>query len=266
MTPDTIDRLVRQANPVPDPRVLEPVETSVLVLDKQRRTQMQTHDRIEVEQERKPIRWGPLLGIAAAAAVVIGAVLVLRPGRDAPVAEGPGTPVEVAAAFVEAYGSVDADRVATHLTPDAVNGYWGGMERLRVELRFWEAVGFRQLLDVCEETSTTLSGTIVRCNFSYHAIRSDELGLGPYTGSWWNLTVQDGKIVAVSDHFEYDGNGFSSEMWEPFAAWVAATYPEDVTVMYTDGSQTMQEYTDESIALWEERSREFAEVVRGTSG
>ena len=60
MTLDQIDQMVRQANPVPDLTVLEPVDASVLMLDQQRRTEMQTHDRVEVDQvprgpETKPL-------------------------------------------------------------------------------------------------------------------------------------------------------------------------------------------------------------------
>ncbi len=54
---------------------------------------------------------------------------------------------------------------------------------------------------------------------------------------------------------------FGPQVWEPFAVWVAETYPEDVTIMYTDSSQSMQRYTDEAIALWDQRDREYVEVV-----
>jgi hypothetical protein len=76
MTHDQIDRMVRQANPVPELTTLEPLDASVLVLDTQRRTEMQTNDRVEVKKERgKPVL-GFVVGIAAVAVVVVGVILV----------------------------------------------------------------------------------------------------------------------------------------------------------------------------------------------
>ena len=50
-------------------------------------------------------------------------------------------------------------------------------------------------------------------------------------------------------------------MWGPFAQWIATTYPDDVPKMYTAG-QTNTQLTEESIQLWEQRSREYAQEVR----
>jgi hypothetical protein len=36
-----------------------------------------------------------------------------------------------------------------------------------------------------------------------HAIRSDEIGLGPHTGNYWDLTVRDGKIVSAQREVEF---------------------------------------------------------------
>jgi hypothetical protein len=47
-------------------------------------------------------------------------------------------------------------------------------------------------------------------------------------------------------------------MWEPFADWVFAAHPEDLKVMYTGGGTEVR-LTEESIRLWEQRSREYAD-------
>ena len=265
MTLDQIDRMVRQANPVPDLTVLEPVEASVLVLDQQRRTEMQTHDRVEVDHEPEKPRFSPAIGIAAAAAIVLGVLTLLRPVGVAPVAEQPTAAVDVATAFVEAYAAFDADKAVSYLTDSAVaefGGFDGDLEDLRLGLRQGQAAGFKWLLDTCEASGTSPSGTMVRCTYDYHGIRSDEIGLGPYTGSWFDITVLDGKIVSVSDQIQYSSNGFSSEMWEPFASWVAETYPDDVAVMYQDSSQAVPNITEESNQLWELRTREYVGVAQ----
>jgi hypothetical protein len=256
MTLDQIDQMVRQANPVPDLTVLEPVDASVLVFDQQRRMEMQTHDRVEVDQEPEKSRRGLLVGIAAAAVIVIGVLIFARP-MDAPVA----SPVEVAAEFVEAYGSFDIDRAFSYLAADAA-----GVDSLteeRLLARFMEAIGTKNIsTGPCEEVSTTPDGTLVRCPFEYHMLRSDEIGRGPYGPNAYNLTVMEGKVVS----FDITGNsltdGFSNQVWMPFADWIAIAHPDDVAIMYQDDSQTGWKVTEESIPLWEQRSLEYVAIAR----
>jgi hypothetical protein len=78
-----------------------------------------------------------------------------------------------------------------------------------------EAQGYKQTLISCEELGSSASGTTLRCTFDYHAIRSDEIGLGPYSGSSFLLTVRDGQIVRASKTWAIAE--FSPQMWEPFA-------------------------------------------------
>ena len=110
------------------------------------------------------------------------------------------------------------------------------------------------------EQSGFAPGT-VRCLFAFHAIRSDEIGLGPFSDSRFDFRILGGEIVSASMFWNIEE--FGPQVWEPFAVWVAETYPEDVTVMYTDSSQSMQRFTDEAIALWEEHSIEYVTVVKG---
>jgi hypothetical protein len=89
MTHDQIDRMVRKANPVRDPNTLGPVDVPVLTTPLERRTEMQIDDRpgTEVKPDRNR-RLGPLIGVAAAAAVILLAGLVFVLTRDdTPVAE-----------------------------------------------------------------------------------------------------------------------------------------------------------------------------------
>jgi hypothetical protein len=115
------------------------------------------------------------------------------------------------------------------------------------------------MLNSCEETGSSASGTLVRCTFDFHAIRSDEIGRGPYRGSFFDLTVRDGKIVRASKTWETEE--FSPQMWEPFATWVSTAHPEDAAVMYQDETYGGARLTEESIRLWERRSREYVEEV-----
>ena len=80
------------------------------------------------------------------------------------------------------------------------------------------------------------------------------------------MTVFDGRIVAASLTFEYAGNGFSAEMWEPFAAWVSRTHPRDAAIMYADWPSTSeQRLTRAAISLWSEHTREYVDRVLAKS-
>jgi hypothetical protein len=257
MTLDQIDQMVRQANPVPDLTVLEPVDASVLVFDQQRRTEMQTHDRVEVDQEKEKSRPGFLVGIAAAVVIVVGVLVLVRP-MDAPVA---ASPIEVATAFVEAHQSFDIDKAFSYLAADPVG--LGTLAEERLLARFLEAIGTtNNSTGPCEEVSTSPEGTLVRCPYEYHMLRSDEIGLGPYGPNAYDLTVLDSKVVSVDRTGSSLTDGFSGQMWMPFADWIAIAHPDDVGIMYQDASQTGWKITEESIPVWEQRSIEYVAVVR----
>jgi len=173
--------------------------------------------------------------------------------------------IEIATLFLKAYGAYDADRAASYLAPDALADFGGSVETFRLDVKHGEAQGFKLLLDPCEELATSSSGTVVRCPYAYHGIRSDEIGLGPYSDNYYDLTVLDGKIVSISNHIAFMTNGFSDQMWEPFAEWVAQNYPEDGAIMYENWPAIfMQQFTEEASELWEQRSREYVEVIRSS--
>lgn len=121
-----------------------------------------------------------------------------------------------------------------------------------------EAQGYEQLGTSCDQTGGSASGTDVRCTFDFHAIRSDEIGRGPYSGSYFDLTVRDGEILRPSLYWET--KEFSTYMWEPFATWVSERYPKDGAVMY-NASYSDFLLSEESIRLWELHSREYVKEM-----
>jgi hypothetical protein len=167
---------------------------------------------------------------------------------------------QLAMSFVDAISRHDVDRAASYLTDEALVG-WGGMDRHRLDARWDQASGFQVFVDSCEQLEVTSSGTKVRCGYDFQGIRSDEMGLGPFAGSYYVFVVLDGAITSVSDMIDTGTNGFSATVWEPFAQWVAETHPDDVAVMYSDSAQSDFRLSDESIRLWEQRSREYVDHV-----
>jgi hypothetical protein len=176
---------------------------------------------------------------------------------------------EVATGFVEAFGAFDADRAISYLADDAdiwplisavgVQGAEGTLDEFRLLISMEQAAGSKLTLDSCEEMESSASPTEVRCTFDVHSLGSDEIGLGPYSGNYFALTVRDGEIVQASQYRNY--KSIYPQMWAPFATWVATNYPDDVEVMYEIGGHGAR-LTRESIRLWERHRREYVEEVK----
>jgi len=226
-------------------------------------------------QPKRQHRWsgGKRIGALAAAAVglaVITALLIIQSRDEAPATDQ--TPVaagaqentvnaraeKVATGFVEAYGAFDVEQAMTYLADDATIAVLGAQDDLRLLSSWLEATGYQQIVDPCEGVGNSASGSI-RCTFAFHALRSGELGRGPFGGSSFDLVVRDGKIVHASQDWEIEK--FSPQVWEPFANWVSTVHPKDAAVMYQDDSHSGVRLTEESIRLWELRTREYVEEV-----
>ena len=226
-------------------------------------------------QPKRQHRWsrGKRIGALAAAAVglaVITALLIIQSRDEAPATDQ--TPVaagaqentvnaraeKVATGFVEAYGAFDVEQAMTYLADDATIAVLGAQDDLRLLSSWLEATGYQQIVDPCEGVGNSASGSI-RCAFAFHALRSGELGRGPFGGSSFDLVVRDGKIVHASQDWEIEK--FSPQVWEPFANWVSTVHPKDAAVMYQDDSHSGVRLTEESIRLWELRTREYVEEV-----
>lgn len=221
---------------------------------------------------------------AMAAVVVVAAIamiMVIRPGQERTtpgnepasfVPPSVATPADAVALkvsndFVKAYGAFDAKRAMTRLADNAdiTGATYGltGVEGLSLFFSLLQAQGYQQTITSCDVIVVTGPDTTVVCAFDFHLLRSDEIGRGPFTGSEFTFTVRDGEIVMASANL--DIQKFSPQMWEPFAAWISATYPEDVTLMYTDG-QTDFRLTEESVRLWDRHTREYVKEVQATQG
>jgi len=197
------------------------------------------------------------IGALAAAAVVvvlIAAVLIIQSRDEAPANQAES----VATGFLEAYGAFDVEKARTYLADDATIASMTEQDDLRLLLSYLEATGYRQILNDCEGASNSDSGSI-RCSFDFHGLRSGEIGRGPFGGSSFDLFVHDGKIVRAKQDWGIEK--FSPQMWEPFAGWVSTAHPKDAAVMYTDESHSNVRLTEESVRLWDARTREYVEEV-----
>jgi len=195
------------------------------------------------------------LAAAAVAIVLIAAFLIIQSRDEASAndqAEG------VATSFLEAFGAFDVEQAKTYLADDATIASMTEQDDLRLLLSYLEASGYRQILNDCEGVGNSDSGS-VRCTFDFHGLRSGEIGRGPFGGSSFDLFVHDGKIVRAKQDWGIEK--FSPQMWEPFAGWMSTAHPKDAAVMYTDESHSNVRLTEESVRLWDARTREYVEEV-----
>jgi hypothetical protein len=210
-------------------------------------------------------------GTAAAVILIVLVVLLVQSGEDTtPTAQAPAAAgaaentadakaEEVAVNFLEAYGAFDLEAVMTYLADDGTISSFGGHDDPGLILALLEAQGYKQILHSCEELVGGQSGATFRCAYDFHAIRSDEIGRGPYSGSYFDVTVRDGQVAGLEQVWEIED--FSPQMWEPFARWVSEKHPKDVPVMYLDGSQTNVAVTEQSVRLWERNTQRYVDDV-----
>ena len=192
---------------------------------------------------------------------------------DKPTVNPEAAAEEVALGFLDAYVAFDAQKAMTYVADDAdlrslidvslSQQFPSNAEALSLRLSLLQAVGVELKVTSCEAVPFG-SDTSVICDYVFHAIRSDQIGRGPFSGSSFVFTVRDGAIVRAGAARNLDK--FDRQMWEPFAEWVSSMYPKDAAVMYVDGTLEEARFSLESIRLWELHTREYVlEVKQGTA-
>jgi hypothetical protein len=280
MTFEEIDLLVRRANPVPVRSVPAPLPSAGE--DHVRGgTAMQIEDLDSTASiQRRPggrLPSGPIAVAAAALVIVVALVAVstITGGDDSSDTAAPDmSPAAVADAFVASLADYDAAEALSYLRDDGLAEAAGAAGRLHYgpgavglasDLRWREVTGFQWFFDPCEEVDGDSGSdhSTLRCPFAYHGIHSEEQGHEPYEGSTYRIVVRDGRIHGFTEQIDCLGNGFNDEVWVPFLQWLVANHPDDVSVMYPDGrGASRHSTTDESIDLWERRSREYVDATR----
>ena len=216
---------------------------------------------------------GAFVVVSAMAVVAVAVFLAVRDERPP---TNVGTDVrpsaeDVAIGFMEAFGSLDAEGVMTYLADDAEvssmigwlgsQGGEGPLDELRSLFSLLDAQRFELRLNSCEEVGSTPAVTSLQCTYAFHSLGSDQIGRGPYSGSYFDLIVRDGKVAYVGPNYMEIGE-FSPQMWEPFAEWVSTNNPDDAAVLYTDETHSLERVTEESIRLWRRHVRGYVEAVQ----
>ena len=217
-------------------------------------------------------RWAIITAAAAAvvAVVVGGLVLAARDDADDPqipaapnTTAAPGPPAGEQAAglagalLINRYE--DPDGAMRHLTDELIaEAADGTREGYRLDGRMLDALGEQNVNIRCGPAGESAAGIVVLCTYDSHTFRSEERGLPPFPEGVQTVTVRDDTIVAFGefDRPPFGAEEHFSQMWDEFKQWVTAEYPDDLPVMYEGSGWRL---TEESIALWERRTIEWAE-------
>jgi hypothetical protein len=197
-----------------------------------------------------------------------------RPANEPSTVNPTDAAEDVVRGFLAAFGAFDPEAAMTYMADDAdlrgliEPGAPANEKGLSLMLALYDAQRVQLTVTSCQAAPFG-SATSVVCEFDFHAIASDVLGLGPFTGSTYVFTVRDGEIVRAVPNPNL--KQFKSQMRAPFAEWVAATYPRDFHVMYNTGSipqrpegfrQVRGRPTEESMRLWRLHIPEYVEAVQ----
>jgi hypothetical protein len=239
-------------------------ETNAMPIDTRHAT-VHLRRRLADTRKRRRLTLAVAASVVAIAVTVTGGWLGINKASDP--ARNPDQSVAVAREFVTAVGWYDADAAISYLTSDAtVQGALiayssaDDAEILRLTLAHYRAAHYKQTVTDCIRVGTSAAGVSVSCAFDLQAIRSDEIGLGPYTDNYWRLTVRDGKIASVQHTMQT--NRFAPQVWAQFANWVYINHPDDVLTMFIDSEMMTQRFTEDSNRLWEQRSAEYVAAVK----
>jgi hypothetical protein len=233
-------------------------------------------DVFEAAAERDRHRERPrsvlaLTGLAAAAAVIVGAVLwdggstTQEPAP--PVSPEPTRAESVAADFLAAYDGDDRSALRSFLAEDADivtswNGY-GGIEGLMRSSR-WDAAFGRRMVSVdCVELGPGADGgTKVSCTETSHAGGSEELGRGPWTGDVTFVTVEADLVTEYSINSASNRNGYQEEMYAPLDAWMTANHADQLDLLLALDDPAADPATVRSaLELWERYIEEYVAAV-----
>ena len=199
-------------------------------------SRLETLERV-VERDSGRRRLMRRAGVLALAACVAGAAFLVGTSDDAsrtPSPTGqPGTSTsQVATDFLAAFTAYDAAQVQTYLAPGAHLTIWSAprdIDWMTRQSRWLRATGFTAVPGPC----TTRGMTTVVCTFDYHGFGSQQLRRGPFTDTMV-LTVEEGHVLDGILTTTGGPDGFASQMWRPFARWLATSHPSDAAMMYAD--------------------------------
>ncbi|MGI9584938.1 MAG: hypothetical protein ACR2N7_05050 [Acidimicrobiia bacterium] len=242
---DQIDAMVRQANPEPDPLMLNADDIPALLFTKQGSMEMKTVADMSPETEKSPKGRGVIVAMAAAAVVlIVGAVMYWQP-----LGEEVAAPQDLAVEFAQARASHDVDAVMATLSPDAAIhfGPANAVEDIPLEMEWQQASGLTFTFDRCEMTGDTGS-----CYVLYNSAVATAGGYGEDVFEY-SLEIADGLIVSAE---LVELGHYSNSTWGPFSRFIVVNHQEDHDTMYMYWEDITQ-VSPEAVELWRTYTAEY---------
>ena len=219
-------------------------------------------DRKQKHDRRRALTVAGVVAVAAAVAVVVWmSGQVPRADDPAPVDQD-RVAEETAASFVETYATGDQARIAP-LLDGAEAALWVDMygdDHWRRGLAWRKAVGGQILPGDCSELWRSPAGTEVSCTYDFHELHSEQYGVGPFGDNTLTFTIQDGKILEVTDKTAVSTNGYWPDVWDPFVLWLKRNHPDEAKRMFPAWPDTLYvNDTPPGLRLWQQLSQEYAD-------
>jgi len=244
---DQIVALFAKANPVPSLDLLDPIEPVDLghLTDPSERSGAMTELRTQAVDEARGRRRRlvPVLAMVAIAMVVALGVLFTKD-------DGVASPEALASAYMEARQDLDAEAAQALFAADATlsdEGY--DLSEMPLLFDWYRALNWDWALGECEEPSTGEGGTLVQCSTEFESDWTRTMGHPPITADV-QILMSDGAITNLISALDPE----FSNVWSVFFTWIEENHPDDIDQMYGSNGPLLDEG---SIALWEERTREF---------
>jgi len=190
----------------------------------------------------------PVLAVTLAALVALVALMT----ADQRVA----SPEAVAYAYMEARADLDVGATQALFAADATlddSGY--DLSEMPALYDWYRASNWTSTRGVCTEAPSGEGGTLVRCSNEFENDWSRALGDSPI-GADIQVLVSNGEIVSLTSFY---GDEFGG-LWDAFFTFVDNNHPDDVDLMYGAAGPLLD---DESIALWEQHTRDFVASLGG---
>ena len=195
---------------------------------------------------------------AAAAAVFWAADLTADRADPAPVQQPAVDAVQVAERFLAAYTSNDIETVATMAVPGGED--LPGWRRVMSRNQAWD-IDF--MFEPCRQTTTNSVGSGVICFFSFHALRSQEVGRGPFEDATFTVWVdENGDVFDADPTWNHEYNGLAQH-FEAVHTWVATKHPEDKAFLWTDEDEVPAADWERWTTLWQKYLAEYVDTHTG---
>ena len=215
------------------------------------------------DEQRRSVRRLPVIVVLVIGVLVLVALILVQ-RSDLTEERSRGEAAAVAERFIEAHNSRDPE-IARSLVADTAEISMNpvrSVDEIEMGISWLEATGWMFTTDGCRATRGPSEDEMVHvlCLLVHENAWSRALGVDPDTRGALTLDVVSGEITTA--HMSSPPMSWNSELVVAFEDWLAETHPEDLERMY-QYHPGLPALTSESINLWEQRTAEFVEGLRG---